>query len=196
MSDLPPEAFDDCFRPPDIPTEVFCLHCQRTYESYLIWWGEEDLGDRRRGFWHCPTHGCDGIGFGFDIWPVDPEYIDPRTGERMCIEYSDDWDDDGELDPELEEAVEHDLEIIAAYGRDELRDPDADDADALDPTAPVDEFWPIIEPVDPDVVAAAVEHDLRLILGECDNGDESIPWDDAENSGGLGYADDEDRFNV
>ena len=33
---------------------------------------------KTQGFWCCPMPGCDGIGFGFDIFPVDPEYRDER----------------------------------------------------------------------------------------------------------------------
>lgn len=94
MSDLPPEAYEDCFHPPSIPTEVFCLHCQRTYDSYLIEWRERDAeatGAEAKllGFWCCPTPGCSGAGFGFDIHPVDPDYIDP-DGREMGQ-----WVDDG-----------------------------------------------------------------------------------------------------
>jgi hypothetical protein len=115
MSELPEEAMSDCFRPPDIPVEVHCLHCHREYDSYLIWWDEEELGGEPRGFWRCPTPGCSGAGFGFDIWPIDPDYIDPQTGEKMWDECEDDeaeWDEDEAVDPATAEAIAHDLEII------------------------------------------------------------------------------------
>jgi hypothetical protein len=68
---------------------VGCLHCQQTYESYLIEWRIEKCSDgKERGFWCCPTLGCDGRGFGFDIFPTDPDYRG-EDGERM-------WMDDGE----------------------------------------------------------------------------------------------------
>jgi len=101
---LPPEAHEDCFRPPSIPTEVCCLHCQKTYESYLIEWRESVLPDgRARGFWCCPMPGCDGAGFGFDIYPTDPDYIDPDgrdLGEWVYDdeEAEDDWDGEIEID--------------------------------------------------------------------------------------------------
>ncbi len=70
----------DPFRPPDIPTEVCCLHCGREYESYLIYWQEEQVDGKPMRFWCCPTPGCDGKGFGFDILPTDPNYRDEHGG--------------------------------------------------------------------------------------------------------------------
>jgi len=93
MSELPPEALADCFRPPDVPIEVHCIHCGREYDSYLIWWDEEIVDGKRDGFWRCPTPGCGGAGFGFDIWPTDPDYVDPRTGEKMCCSFDEDDDE-------------------------------------------------------------------------------------------------------
>jgi hypothetical protein len=76
---LDPER--DSFRPPAIPTLVACLHCQEEYESYRIEWRIETDGDGRpHGFWCCPIPGCDGKGFFFDIFPVDPDYQDERGG--------------------------------------------------------------------------------------------------------------------
>ena len=97
-----PNPETDPFRPPAIPTEVCCLHCGREYESYLIQWQEErdEVGDVH-GFWCCPTPGCDGRGFGFDIFPTDPEYRG-EDGEPMW--FVDDGeeemgadDDDGDM---------------------------------------------------------------------------------------------------
>jgi hypothetical protein len=71
----------DPFRPPAIPSLVHCIHCNLEYESYLIEWRESTGADgKTQGFWCCPMPGCDGIGFGFDIFPVDPEYRDERGG--------------------------------------------------------------------------------------------------------------------
>ena len=84
-ADLPPEAYEDPFAPPDEPCVVECIHCGREYTSDLIVWREEDDG----GFWCCPTPGCDGVGFRFDIWPLGS------------------WCDDGcEDDEDAEEAEE------------------------------------------------------------------------------------------
>ena len=81
MAHHPPDPDADPFKPPAIPTEVGCLHCGRTFESYLIEWRIETGYDGQpRGFWCCPTPGCDGCGFGFDILPLDPEYQDERGG--------------------------------------------------------------------------------------------------------------------
>jgi hypothetical protein len=96
---LDPDA--DSMKPPAVPTEVFCLHCQREYESYLIEWRvETDAHGRPHGFWCCPTPGCGGRGFGFDILPTDPEYQDENGGW-----FSDDEGDecdDGEFDDDFD----------------------------------------------------------------------------------------------
>jgi hypothetical protein len=75
---------DDIFRPPTVPIEVGCLHCQQTYESYLIEWREFINHDGSKiGFWCCPMPDCDGKGFGFDIFPTDPHYRREEDGELM-----------------------------------------------------------------------------------------------------------------
>lgn len=84
----------DVFRPPEIPTEVSCLHCGEVYDSYLIEW-RDDVGgpDPHDGAWCCPTPGCDGLGFLFDIWPTDPEWRD-EEGNKVCSFDDDDFPDD------------------------------------------------------------------------------------------------------
>jgi len=98
---LDPDA--DPFKPPAIPTEVCCLHCGREYESYLIEWRVKRCDDGFvRGFWCCPTPGCDGAGFGFDLFPTDPDYIG-EDGEPMGLFLEEDeaWDEEGEgCDPD------------------------------------------------------------------------------------------------
>jgi len=84
---------DDPFGPPVIPTEVQCLHCGREYQSYLIQWVEEIVDGEARGFWRCPTPGCDGAGFGFDIFPTDPAWVDP-TGQLQFVSDDDEEDDE------------------------------------------------------------------------------------------------------
>jgi ferredoxin len=87
---------NDPFRPPDIPIEVHCIHCGEEYESYLIKWVPDER-DPSDGFWSCPTPGCDGIGFCFDIWPTDPDWRD-ENGQKVM--FFDDEDDEGEYDEE------------------------------------------------------------------------------------------------
>ena len=85
------------FHPPAIPTEVGCLHFQQAYESYLIEWRIEKCSDgMERGFWCCPTPGCSGGGFGFDILPTDPTWRDERGG-WICDE-DEGIDDEPEFD--------------------------------------------------------------------------------------------------
>ena len=65
-TNLPKEALDDCFRPPDQPCQVQCLHCGHQYSSADIVWCETEDGG-----WQCPIEDCDGAGFQFDIHQVD-----------------------------------------------------------------------------------------------------------------------------
>jgi hypothetical protein len=96
MSDNPLDPSTDPFKPPAIPTAVSCLHCGEEFDSYLIEWRvETDKGGSPMGFWCCPTPGCDGKGFGFDIFPLDPDYLD-ENGDRM-------WSSDEEEDDDIEE---------------------------------------------------------------------------------------------
>ncbi len=71
------DPHSDPFAPPETPTTVGCLHCAMEYESYLIEWRVSTNADgSEHGFWCCPIPGCDGKGFGFDIFPTDPDYFD------------------------------------------------------------------------------------------------------------------------
>lgn len=94
----------DPFRPPTVPVIVHCLHCDQEYESYLIHWVEDAIESDSPGFWCCPTPGCDGKGFGFDIFPVDPDYRDEEGNLRWMED-----DDDEEYD-EVDEYVDRGLE--------------------------------------------------------------------------------------
>jgi len=99
---LNPET--DPFRPPAVPTLVACLHCGQEYDSYRIEWRvEHDQEGKPHSFWCCPIPGCSGMGFGFDILPVDPHYQDERGGWF--------WDDEEESDEEAEEEWEEDLAV-------------------------------------------------------------------------------------
>lgn len=92
----------DPFGPPKIPVEVGCLHCGKTYESYLIEWREKTSADgRRSGLWCCPTPGCGGIGFGCDIFPTDPDWKDPEG--NLFIGCDDEEEDEADFDDEGEE---------------------------------------------------------------------------------------------
>jgi hypothetical protein len=99
----PPAADDpyaDCFHPPSVSTRVLCLHCHEIYDSFLIEWrlmprGED--GEGLPGHWCCPTPDCTGAGFGFDIYPLDPDYQDPdgrEVGSMADFGYYDDDDDE------------------------------------------------------------------------------------------------------
>jgi hypothetical protein len=108
---MPDDPDTDPFAPPEISTEVCCIHCGETYDSWQIEWRVETCSDgKEHGFWCCPIPGCDGKGFGFDILPTDPNYQDERGG--WCYDGAEDeeWGDDPEpaLDLELGEDLPFD----------------------------------------------------------------------------------------
>jgi hypothetical protein len=85
----------DPFGPPVVSVMVGCLHCGEEYDSYRIEWRILTNHDGKpHGFWCCPIEGCDGKGFGFDIFPTDPNYV-TEDGEKMFI-----------TDEDIEEALE------------------------------------------------------------------------------------------
>lgn len=95
----PCDPAGDPFHPPATPTLVGCLHCRQVYESYLIEWRlEPDADGQLRGWWCCPTAGCGGRGFFFDIFPTDPDYEDERGGWVHCDDESEEYDEI-DLDP-------------------------------------------------------------------------------------------------
>jgi len=94
---MPDNPDTDPFKPPRQPILVSCLHCEQEYESYLIRWEVFDIEGKKSGFWMCPTPGCDGKGFGFDIFPVDPDWVDPE-GNLTIIHDDDEGVDLGEVE--------------------------------------------------------------------------------------------------
>lgn len=110
---------NDPFAPPVISTVVHCIHCGEEYDSYRIEWRiERDSDGQAHGFWCCPMEGCDGKGFGFDIFPVDPEYRD-ENGELMwCSDESGEDDDEWE-DAELSDGEVDEFEEEEVWGQDE-----------------------------------------------------------------------------
>lgn len=112
MSDDSPS---DPFAPPTVSTEVCCIHCGEVYDSWQIEWRVmKNSRGEEQGFWCCPIAGCDGIGFGFDILPTDPNYEDEHGG----------WvhdDDADELDEEFDDeelAIAEEEELLALEGED------------------------------------------------------------------------------
>ncbi|HUW31766.1 MAG TPA: hypothetical protein VM223_09160 [Planctomycetota bacterium] len=83
---LPPEALNDPFGPPDPPRLVRCLHCDQTYMSSLMHW--------RDGLWACGIDGCGGVGYHIDIFDADdPFWIkhpqgDPTPHEGHDVRYA------------------------------------------------------------------------------------------------------------
>ncbi len=112
----------DPFRPPTVPVIVHCLHCDQEYESYLIHWVEDAIDSDSPGFWCCPTSGCDGKGFGFDIFPIDPDYRD-EEGNLMWME-----DEDDEEYDEVDECADRAREV-EDWEVDAGRQPPVEDAE-------------------------------------------------------------------
>lgn len=50
---------------------VHCIHCGQEYLSSEIWFDPAPSATTAGGFWRCGTPGCDGLGYGFDIFPAD-----------------------------------------------------------------------------------------------------------------------------
>jgi hypothetical protein len=95
MSDNPLDPSGDPFGPPKTNVEVQCLHCGEQYDSYRIEWRvKTDADGKQHGFWCCPTPGCGGMGFGFDILPTDPHYRDERGGWVYDDEDDEEYDED------------------------------------------------------------------------------------------------------
>ncbi len=161
MADDVPDPEQDCFKPPAQPVEVHCLHCQREYESYLIEWRIEEYRDgSKHGFWCCPTPGCDGRGFGFDIFPTDPDYRNP-DGQKM-------WNDDDDeewLDEEGEEFDDDDDSSEAQAAREFEYMPGFD---------PHKELADILKDVDDSLPATPEEE--REELDEWRNGEDQKPF--------------------
>ena len=113
----PLDPHNDPFHPPEIPTEVSCLHCGKEYDSSLIQWRvETDADGKPHGFWCCPTPGCDGMGFGFDILPTDPNYRDDRGG-WFCDE-DDEEDENGEKNSDEEDDFGDAVDSDRSFGVD------------------------------------------------------------------------------
>lgn len=105
----------DYFRPPRIPTLVHCIHCHHEYDSSLIVWQDDtDAKGEPDGRWMCPMPDCDGAGFGFDIFPIDPDYEDPdgrSIGSFADFGFDEDDEDDVDEDDDAEyfDAGEHEM---------------------------------------------------------------------------------------
>jgi hypothetical protein len=96
----------DPYSPPAKPTVVSCIHCGEEFDSNRIQWRiDADADGKPHGYWCCPTPQCNGMGFGFDIWPVDPAYQD----ERGIRGFADDNESE-EYPPEIREGAESAVE--------------------------------------------------------------------------------------
>ena len=132
----------DCFAPPETSTLVHCLHCREIYESYLIWFDERpgpEGPDGAEGFWTCPTAGCGGLGFTFDIWPIDPDYHNEETGERLYDE--DEADIEDYTDEEWAEIEREDERAYLEWKKHHDANPAPPPADRPPPGGPAGSDW-------------------------------------------------------
>jgi hypothetical protein len=109
---------DDPMGPPKEPCECWCMHCRRTFMSSGMWF-QRVINDPSgfKGFWMCPTPNCEGKGFTFDIFPVDPDH--PANDGWV---YDDDDDEEGYEDEDFFEDSPHDQDGEAdAYDPDETK---------------------------------------------------------------------------
>jgi hypothetical protein len=87
--------------PPDEPIMVFCLHCGKEYmSSEMVPPSGKRTPVMMEGMWWCGTPGCNAGGFGLDIFPVDPEWKDPKGLVHIITDDEEEedfeWDDDEE----------------------------------------------------------------------------------------------------
>ena len=132
MASNDPSPHDDPFGPPVISTLVHCIHCGEEYDSYRIEWRVETRADGgREGYWCCPMPGCGGMGFGFDIFPVDPEYRD-ENGELMWTsDVSEDYDDESDEACDELDSDEWLSDLPEIEARSEAHDAEAEPEDEL-----------------------------------------------------------------
>jgi hypothetical protein len=89
FSDFTPKHTDPdgeaAFPPPADVIDVHCIHCGKTFVSSDM--VKRWIDSTAEYAWCCPDEECDGVGFCFDIWPVDPdwrdEHGDPVTTDAL-----------------------------------------------------------------------------------------------------------------
>lgn len=99
------ERDERTFPPPIDAIMVYCLHCGKEYmSSEMVFRSGEETPSMPGGLWCCATPGCRVGGFGLDIFPVDPEWVDPNgrldIGGAGDDDELDDDDDDYRDDEE------------------------------------------------------------------------------------------------
>jgi hypothetical protein len=134
---VPDAAGHNPFAPPDVPVEVYCSHCGRVFESWQMVW-LDDMELPGGGVWCCPTSGCDGIGFCFDVWPTDADFADAWREPALDLGQADyRVNDDYAVDPTddtLDQSPADDRDSSAAPETGAM--PPADDADSDDSADP------------------------------------------------------------
>ncbi|HRK29586.1 MAG TPA: hypothetical protein PLD59_00805 [Tepidisphaeraceae bacterium] len=147
MSSPNDHGHDDPFAPPKEPIACFCLHCGEEFDSWQMVFRPHSPDERceSSGDWCCPTPGCNGVGFGFDIFPTDDDWRTDENDEDD-LDCLDDPEDACGADFEFDGAV--DGAIIDQFWR--------DDPTSLRPDCAPDELTIDSEGLD--------EHPLRKLL--------------------------------
>ena len=113
----PPPPGTDQLGPPIVSTLVHCIHCNNEYDSYQIKWVvRRDEKGELWPHWACPIPGCDGAGFCFDIWPIDPEWRNEHGEKVWCDDDEEDGEDelDKEGDPALDAEIDADVAAVGS----------------------------------------------------------------------------------
>ena len=134
-SDDPDRPVEDGMHPPTVPQLVECIHCGEEFDSWRMEWRVDDDG---HGFWRCPTAGCDGAGFGIDIYPVDFDdegrWTDPDGREIHESDLDDDEEEDEGVYVDESGEVWTDADILDGTGTPHSPPPaNLDDFDVPDP---------------------------------------------------------------
>jgi len=124
--DLPRDPRDP-FAPPPVPVEVCCMQCGGVYESWqMIWLDDPTLPGG--GVWCCPVDGCDGIGYGFDIWPTDPQADFACREEEDELRPFDDLQDDSPFVDPTDDTLDQSAPDDGGETRDSAVQPDVPQA--------------------------------------------------------------------
>jgi DNA-directed RNA polymerase subunit N (RpoN/RPB10) len=75
VDDPPADPATDDWRPPTTPTPVRCEKCGRRFSSTQMRWVSTEEAGELAG-WYCIDPKCFGMGFGEDVRPTDPVYVD------------------------------------------------------------------------------------------------------------------------
>src|SRR5215217_2835944 len=77
--------YDDPFAPPQSPVIVRCLYCRGTYSSTEMKF-EVRACAPGEAFWYCRNAGCEGAGYGYDIFDTEEVATEPTRPDPQVAE--------------------------------------------------------------------------------------------------------------